>query len=134
MISIVVIDLCALLMAPELKARLYLDQATKDGLELFVYAPLPRETVRGALRRKGYLEYMDGLLYEELLSELTSGELRLLSSNTVLWVRTPEEVEYARLLALLPERRRMLPRALRMKRLVEDSILEQAPNPEDTDG
>ena len=100
-----------------------------------MYAPLPRETVRHALRRKGYLEYLDGLLYEELMSELTSGELRLLSSDTVLWVRQPAEVDYTLLLHVLPERKRLLPRALRMKRLVEDSILpEETLNPAEEDG
>lgn len=132
MIDLVVIDLAALLLAPELRARLLLAEASKDGLSLLCYADLPRDNMKYALKRRGFLQSFDSLIYSEMLPELTSGELRLLGDlSKTLWLRTPEEVDYSRLLHLRPKRRRLLPKALRMKAHVDSSPrLEQA-NPSD---
>lgn len=114
MIEVLVLDLCALLLAPELRAKLLLSQAEKDGLKLMCYAHLPRENMRRALRVSGYLQSFDSLLYDEIMLELSSNELRLLADRSqVLWLLTPEEVDYRRILPLLSPRRRLLPKALR---------------------
>ena len=121
------IDLAALLLAPELKARLLLAEATKDGFSLLCYADLPRDNVRYALRNKGFLQQFDSLIYAELMSELTASELRLLGDTSkTLWIRLPDEVDYARLLHLRSTRKRLLPKALRMKALAQSVILDAA--------
>lgn len=122
MIEVIIIDLCAILLAPELKVRLTLAELDKDGLRVFVFAPLPRDSVKRALKIRGYLQQLDGLFYEELLAELTSSELRLLAAPSTLWLRTPAEVDYTKILKLLPPRRRLLPRALRMAKLLETDV------------
>ncbi len=71
--------------------------------------------LRRALRAKDLLNYFDGLLYEEILSELTSAELRRLADvSKTLWLRTPAEIDYTLLLNILPTRKRPLPRAIRL--------------------
>lgn len=113
MIEVVIADLCALLLAPELRVRLLASQLDMDGIPIFIWAPLPRQAVRRALKCKQYLQLFDRLLYDEVLSTLTANELRLLNSPTVLWLMTPEEVDYSKVLRLLSPRRRLLPRMLR---------------------
>lgn len=105
--------MCALLLAPELRAKLLLSQAEKDGIFLVAYAQLPRRHLRYALRRSDLLQHFDSLLYDELLSELTSGELRYLNSPSCLWLRLPEDIDYFKILEILPKRKRRLPRVLR---------------------
>lgn len=122
MIEILSLDLCAVLLADELKVKLVLSQAEKDGLLTFCYADLPRANVRRALRHKGYLQLFDGLFYEELLLDLTSNELRLLADTSrTLWMRQPADIDYTRVLDLLGPRQRRLPRAIR---LLKESTLD----------
>lgn len=71
--------------------------------------------MRRALRARGILELFDGLLYEEIMFDMTPEELRLLNDESkVHWIRTPDEVDYRRVMKLTGPRRRLLPRALRL--------------------
>lgn len=119
------------MLAPELRVKLLLSQLTKDGIPSFCFAPIPRKNLRRALRMKDLLNDFDGLLHEEILLTLTSGELRRLADTSrTLWIRTPEEADYTRVLRLLPPRKRPLPRALRLLGqpvdLVEQHKLQEA--------
>lgn len=113
MIDAIIIDLCAALLAPELRVRFLLDQADKDGLRCYCYAQLPRDNVRRALKIAGLLQGFYGLFYDELMSTLLPEELRMLSSKSVLWLRHPNDVDYKIVLAKLSPRQRRLPKALR---------------------
>ena len=128
MIDLIILDLCAALLTPEVRLTLYISQAEKDGLRLFCYADLPKLNLKRALRHKGLLDKFDGLLYQELMPDLTSSELRRLAdTEQTLWVRTPAEVDYNLVLAILGPRQRPLPRALRLlgQPIAEQSNLEE---------
>lgn len=114
MIDLIIIDLAALLLAPELKAKLALAELEKDGFTLICWADLPRENMRYALRKVGMLQAFDSLIYSEMFSELTSNELRLLGASNTLWLRHPSEIDYSRLLKLVPKKKRLLPKAIRL--------------------
>lgn len=115
MIELIVLDICAVLMTPDSRVRLYVSQAEKDGLLVYCYGDLPRRNLRTALRTQGYLDIFDSILHEEIMLAMTSEELRRLADTTrVRWVRTPSELDYNLILPLLPERKRALPRALRL--------------------
>jgi hypothetical protein len=109
-------------MAPELRAKLLLAEATKDGFTLLCYSELPRDNLRWALRQRGLLQFFDSLIYAELLPELTSNELRLLAAPSTLWLRQPDDIDYTRILDLLPKRRRLLPKAIRMKKALAQEV------------
>lgn len=110
-----------MLLAPELKIKLLLSQAEKDNLVTFCYADLPRANLRRALRVRGLLQHFDGLLFQEIMSEMTSAELRRLGDKTqTLWLRTPEECDYSLVLDQLGPRRRLLPRALKLAKQLKD--------------
>jgi hypothetical protein len=132
MIEVLAIDLCAILLAPELKAKLVLSQADKDGLYIACVGHIPRQHFRRALRIKGYLQSFDSLLYEEALLRLTAGELRTLANEKLtLWLRTPEDIDYVKVLPHLSPRQRMLPRALRMRIDQPSTFDEDAITPDD---
>lgn len=118
------IDLCALLMAPELQAKLLLSQAEKDSLHLLCYADLPRHNMRYALWQTGFLEYFDSFIYAELFPELTAEEFRYLASPAVLWLRLPADINYVNVLKHLTPRQRSLPRILRAMSLDTDTKLD----------
>lgn len=117
LIQLIVIDLAALLLAPKMKALLALVELEKDGIQLICYGDLPKQHVKHALKQAGLLQYFDSLLYEELMPELTSNELRMLAAASTLWLRQPEDVDYTRLVLLLPKRKRLLSKALRLAKL-----------------
>jgi hypothetical protein len=115
LIELLVIDLCVVLLAPEMNVELYISQADKDSLLVYAYADLPRKNLRTALRTKGLLELFDGILYEEIMQQMTSAELRRLANkDKVMWVRTPAELDYCLVLDRLPKRQRVVPKALRL--------------------
>lgn len=61
------------------------------------------------------MQYFDSLVYAELIPELTSSELRLLGDKaSTLWLRVPADIDYVNVLSLLPQRKRKLPKALRL--------------------
>lgn len=122
MIDLIIVDLCAVLLAPELKVKLLASQVEKDGIPLACFADLPRDTIRRALKAKQYLQLFDNIIYAERLNTMSSRELRMLAAPSTLWMRTPGDVEYARVLPFLSPRRRLLPKMLRTLPLADDDI------------
>ena len=91
------------------------------------FGDIPRDNLRYALKKLGYLQYFDSLLYQEIMLELSAEELRRLKAPSTLWLRQPTELNYATLLPRLPPRRRMLPKMLRLKKQLDaNSILDTA--------
>ena len=123
MIDVVVIDICSLILAPELRVRLALSELEKDGMNLVAFGDIPRDNLRHALKKLGYLQYFDSLLYDSIMPELSSEELRRLAAPSTLWLRHPHDLNYSILLNRLPPRRRMLPKMLRVKQQLNSTSI-----------
>jgi len=120
-IELVVIELTAALLAPELRLKLLASQLEHDGIRVVCYSALPRENTRRALKHRGILQIFDGLLYEEIMSGLASSELRQLADPATYWMREPAAVDYLKVLPLLSKRQRLLPKVLRVPKLSLDN-------------
>ena len=92
-------------------------------MNLVAFGDIPRDNLRYALKKLGYLQYFDSLLYSEIMGELSSEELRRLAAPSTLWLRQPNDLNYSTLLSKLPPRRRMLPKMLRVKQQLDSNSI-----------
>jgi len=90
----VIIDLCALLLAPPAHAFMLLHQLAQDGHETACWADLPKQHVRHALQERTLLQFFDRLFYSKVIHQLETDELLQLAAPETLWIRFPEECNY----------------------------------------
>jgi len=97
------VDLCALLLAPEYVATIALEQLAFDGYEVWCGTGLARVHAHAILKDTNMLDLLDGI------EELPPVGQRVPPIG-VLWIGTPQELRYERIMLryVLPNRRRPL--------------------------
>ena len=87
---IVVIDLCAALLAHRLKLEAGIHMLGRNGVEVVCFSALDQWTTRHALRMAGIMEMFDYVWHIDALMKMRGDELQDLSSVNIL--NTPEQL------------------------------------------
>ena len=83
-VPLVVIDLCAALLAPRLHLQVMLRVLTDNGVEIAIYSALDARTTRNALRLAGMLEWFDHIWHIDAIQQFERHDLQTLSQLRIL--------------------------------------------------
>jgi hypothetical protein len=94
---LVVIDLCAALVAPRLHLQASLKVLEENGVEVALYSALDAWSTRAALRQAFMLEWFDYIWHMDALRAMEPGDLMRISDAGVL--HTPKQLTAKKLMA-----------------------------------
>ena len=83
-VPLVVIDLCAALLAPRLHLQVMLRVLTDNGVEIAIYSALDARTTRDALRLAGMLEWFDHIWHIDAIRQFEKHDLHTLAQLNIL--------------------------------------------------
>lgn len=88
---LVIIDLCAALIAPRMHLQAALKVLNQQGIEVAVYSALDAWHTRAALRNAGMMEWFDYVWHMDAMSAMEPFDYALLQAHGV--INTPEELK-----------------------------------------